>query len=200
MKALILTLMLGTAAEAQAAEFGHRVTIDARERPLERVLDDVRAAAGLEIHIDPDVREHLRPADLRVSLCLKDVPLRSALRTLAARKRLAVVRRGESIVLVRREATFALRVYDVRDLSVNVRDFPAPELGLSGARFVPPVEEAEGCPVTLVDIVKTCTGGRSWETEPAGQVYFFGGVLIVSQTPSIHAEIARLLHRVRRAN
>lgn len=206
--AALLVLMAATAAAQEATRetpkplqtlLAQRVTLDVREAPIETVVDAMRDASGLAIRIDPDVREQRAPEDLRVTLCLKDQPVRTVLRAALGRKRLAAVWHGSAVVVVPKEKTFALRFYDVRDLSFTLRDFPGPTLGLR--EFEEPWGPCPCCcdPDSLVDLVKLVTGGRSWEEEPTGRIHLVNGLLVVSQTPGVHSEIADLVRRFRKA-
>ncbi len=50
----------------------------------------------------------------------------------------------------------------------------------------------------LVELVRSTTGGRSWDDDPKAGVELVNGFLTVTQTKSVHEEIRSLLARLGR--
>lgn len=180
------------------------------EAPLVEVLDAIRDAADLEFVFSETVRD---PQELRVSVQLKGVRAISALRVVLGQLDLAaVLKASESIVeittkeaLERRTET---RVYDVADLNFRIPDMPGPRLEfepspepgrVGGVVFVMQDAPAEGLGgETLVEIIRSATGGRSWDENPNARILMTSsGLLLVTQSKPVHEEIGRLLDLLR---
>lgn len=48
----------------------------------------------------------------------------------------------------------------------------------------------------LVDLIRTQTGGRTWDTNPKAALSLHNGLLTVTQTPAVQREIEALLARL----
>jgi hypothetical protein len=48
----------------------------------------------------------------------------------------------------------------------------------------------------LVDLVRSSTGDRTWDTNPRASMTLRNGLLYVTQTPGVHREIEALLARL----
>lgn len=101
------------------------------------------------------------------------------------------------------------RVYDVRDLLVEVPDFDnAPQLGFRGSgggtgkpvsRPTPttqPTTDARA--VELAALVRRSIDPDTWEARPRA-VTPLAGQLVVTQTPDVHARVAEFLREMREA-
>jgi len=181
-----------------------RISVDLRESPLAPAIDYFREATGLNIVLTPAAAE--KDADAKVTLRVRDVSARAALRLLLRPRDLAVVWRDGALQVVPRgeaEAAVVLRMYDVRAHLVKVQDFSGPRMELVSPDSPNPMgikvdfdPEPRDPPVgedLLVELVKGNTGRRSWEENPAASITLANGVLVVSQTPAVHREIQALL-------
>jgi len=189
-----------------------KISLEFADAPLAEVLDFIRSFSGIDFFIDPKVREKVGDDQLKVSLKVKDVPLRSALRLILGTKNLtAVYREGVLVVVPKEEADkeVVLRIYDVRDLLMKIEDNAGPVIDLrppgqkGGTGGVPGVifDISEKPPLVteefIVEMVKKNCGGASWETNPNATVTLNNGLLMVSQTPRVHAEVLRLIGMLR---
>ncbi len=218
---LLLVLALASPAAAQSGEDEARkrlvdklntmrVTLDFNAAPLDDVISYLRDFSGLNIHVDNEVRQKYSEDQLRVSIKVKDLLLKSALKLVLSGKELAATFK-EGVLLVttkdRVAAATVTRVYDVRDLLFKIQDFPGPKVELMdpskggsglGASFT--VEEEQPSAITedfIVELLKTTTGERSWE-EAGASISLANGLLIVTQSRKVHQEVGRLLDLLRR--
>jgi hypothetical protein len=86
------------------------------------------------------------------------------------------------------------RTYDVRDITMPIQDFPAPEMGL-GERIPagrPPVREEPTSIDDLIDLIQNQVTPDKWETN-GFSIRQFKGTLIISATAEAHRAIRRLL-------
>ncbi len=181
-----------------------RTTVAFHETALEDAIDYFRELSGLTIVVDARIRE--RYPNTRVTLRLKDVSLKSALRlTLSPFDVGATFRDGALVILPKEELRrrVELRVYDVRDLLHKIRDFDGPKVelappgqGPSVVTSIPIEPEPRIGDDFLLELIRANTGGGSWESEGAS-VTVANGLLLVVQTKSVQGEVHRLLDGLR---
>ncbi len=185
-----------------------KISLDFSDAALPDVLDFVRSFSGIDFFIDPKVRERLNDEQMKVTMKVNDLPLRSALRLMLQGKGLtAVYREGVLVVVPKEEAEkdVALRIYDVRDLLMKIADNPGPVIELkppsqAGAGIAifdlnppqPPVD-----PEFILDMIKNNCGGASWEENRSASITFNNGLLMVNQTSRVHTEVARMIEKLR---
>ncbi len=175
-----------------------RITVDFRETPLADAIDYLRDATGLNFHLDPAVSG----SDARVTLKVKDLPVRSVLKlALAARGLQCGWKDGVLLVGPKTAAAMSTRIYDVRDLAVNLQDFPGPSMDLKKDAPGPivdwmPEPKPRMSEDFLVEMVRAGSGAAAWE-EAGASMNPAGGLLVVTQTEAAHREIASLLNRLR---
>jgi type II secretory pathway component GspD/PulD (secretin)/tetratricopeptide (TPR) repeat protein len=100
-----------------------------------------------------------------------------------------------------------LRMYEVRDLIRPIPEFPGRDINVSvtGGLFLPEedLEEREANVVTsdLLDtLIRNNIAPESWDDDPANSLRINEmGVMIVNQTPEVHAQIRELLTDLREA-
>jgi type II secretory pathway component GspD/PulD (secretin) len=100
-----------------------------------------------------------------------------------------------------------LRMYEVRDLIRPIPEFPGRDVNVSvsGGLFLPEedLEEREANVVTsdLLDtLIRNNISAESWDEDPANSLRINDmGVMIVNQTPEVHAQIRDLLMDLREA-
>jgi len=208
MKTILILAALLQADDPRKAEVvsrlnTQRVTLDFNAAPLDDVVAFLREFTAINFMIDPDVRTKLGEDELKVTFKAKDVRLGAALKLMG----LGAARREGVIVLGARaaEAPVVTRVYDVRDLGVRLTDFPGPRVDLRMNEPIPIVSctfcfaepEPRFRDEMLVELVRACTGDRSWDENPRADLHLANGMLFVAQTARTHAEVARLLDRLR---
>lgn len=164
--------------------------LDFEGMPLEEVVDFLQAEYKIPIQLDIRALDDvgLSP-DEQVSINVRNISLKSALRLVLDRYELTYVIRDEVLMITtpeEAEIQFRVCVYDVSDI------FPKQALDRrprSGADFNP-----------LVDILTYCIAYDTWaENGGAGYVRPLPpGLLVISQTQAVHEEIGALLAAIRR--
>ena len=186
-----------------------RITLDFNGARLDEVIAYVQEYSGLNFHLDSEARAKDLESGARVTIKLKDVTLKTALKLVLNPRDLGCVYRDGVIVIATkaRLGTEAVtRVYDVRDLMFPIRDFEGPRMelhppGSSKMGIIPFLSEEE--PVAtlnsefLVDLIRTSTGDRSWDDTSSSSITQMNGLLVVSQSKSVHDEVRRLLDLLR---
>ncbi len=164
--------------------------------PLREVARQIGRSAGISIltdnrHIDVNTAVNLELANLSALNVLELVLIQTGfVRQL----------RGGVIWITSKDRAEAnprllTRTYDVRDLTMPIQDFPAPDMGLGSDRtpqtLVPEREE----PTTtedLIDLIETSVSPEKWGSN-GYSIREFKGTLIVSATAEMHRAIRRLL-------
>ena len=98
-----------------------------------------------------------------------------------------------------------LKIYDVRDLTEDVADFPGPDLSLGGVSAAAPapnqphvvkaqvVTTSTPTAASIADMIKTRIRPDTWDAALGTSVEEMAGRLVVMQKPEIHALIQQLL-------
>ncbi len=187
-----------------------KITLDFTNAKLEEVIAYFQEYSGLNFHLDSDARAK-EGEDSKVTIKLKDVTLKTALKLILNPRDLACVYRDGVLLIASKAKLGSLtvtRVYDVRDLLFRLRDFAGPRVeltvpggagaALAGASFT--LEEEPKGELTeefLTDLIKTNTGERSWDDSSATSISQINGLLVISQSKPVHEEIRRLLDLLR---
>jgi len=200
--AMLAAAIFSTAAAQDRAPVTRRlesvkVTVDFQNASLSSVVDYFRDATGLDF-----VLHHALAADSRVTLRLKDVSLRTALKLALRGCGASAVLRDGVIVIGPRETLappMQTRLHDIRDLTFILRDFEGPTMEFAkkpgiwtdwDTGFCPPVLHEE----FFGDLVQFSTG-NVWEE--GASISMINGWLVVTQTSKIQEEIASFLNRMR---
>ncbi len=187
-----------------------RVSVDFQDMALEEALAFLSDFSGLNIVLDGEVTQKFSPDQLKVTLRVKDLLLKSCLKLLLNGRGLTATYRDGVLLVVPKEKVdqaVTLQIYDVRDLLVKLQDFPGPQVELvspgaqggllTGATFTleePKVVMSEDF---ILEMVKSNTGDRSWEENPNASISLANGMLVVSQSKRVHAEVKRFLQLLR---
>ncbi len=195
------------AQEIQGKLAHFKITLEFEDSPLIDVLDFIRDAAGIDIVVDPRVRE-ANPADeMRVTFKVRDLPLRSALKLLLETKGLTTtIRDGVLVVLAAADLDreVVTRIYDVRDLLLKIEDYQAPRIelkpagtGEAGIVLFLPENEPLFTEDTIVDQIRSSTAKGDWDANPKAAIQITDGRLVVTQSARVHREVAELLGGLR---
>ncbi len=188
-----------------------KITLDFNNAKLDEVIAYFQEYSGLNFHLDADVRTKEGEDPARITLKVKEISLKTALKLILNPRELGCVYR-DGVILITTKAKLGTqtvtRVYDVRDLLFRLRDFAGPRVeltvpggagaALAGASFT--LEEEPKGELTeefLLDLIKTNTGEQSWEDSSASSISQINGLLVISQTKPVHEEIRRLLDLLR---
>lgn len=196
---------------AMLLRLGDRVvSIDFDEKPLDEVLRYFAGLTDVNLAVSPALRQDRSEEELRITLNLHRVTVISALSIIVDLKSLGSVYRSGVIFLTTPKDARGkprLRVYPIGDLTVRIRDFPAPDIrlhasGEDGAfdAMFPHEEEGQehafADPEFIMDLITQNTGEETWDEE--GVRYSVNDrYLVIRQYPSVHREIADLLDLLR---
>ncbi|MCU0725543.1 MAG: hypothetical protein MUE73_07115 [Planctomycetes bacterium] len=215
--AVVLSSMPFERAEAAPKSLGEQmlllegrvVDLDFRDRTLDEVLKFFSDLTEVNLVISP-VLQNERPVDeLRVTLALSRVSVKTALTVICELKGLAAVyRHGVIMITTPKDARGKpqLRLYSIADLTVRIRDFPAPDIMLrpSGAENFGEIggkeeegqEHAFADPEFISELITANTGSGTWEDEGVS-ITANERHLVVRQYPTVHREIDSLLALLR---
>lgn len=209
MRASVMVLALAFPAAAQEGareetlhKLRHvRVTLDFREAPLEQVADYFRELAGINLVVDARVREK----NIRVTIRVDGITLNGALNLILKPHDCGVLFKDGVLQILPRDViadrTLKMELYDCRDILYPLRDFPGVEITLSAdgpGALVQEVPREAGGEMPIAELVRAHTGGKSWDENPRASCVLQNGILVVRQTPEVHAQIVRLLNLLRR--
>lgn len=185
-----------------------KLTVDFDQIRLSDALDFLRDASGLNIVVMPSAVA--KDADTLVRLKAKELPLKSILQLLLANRGLALTWRDGTLAVVpgdELQEAVTLKIYDVRSRLLKLQDHPGPRMELvspTSSQASPNVGvslfETEAKPIMdgdfMVDLIRSNTCGRSWDSNGKASITLVNGQLVVNQTASGHREIAALLRKL----
>ena len=183
-----------------------RLSIDFTNAKLEEAIAYFQEFSGLNFHLDASARAKDGEDVVRVTMKLKDVSMKTALKLILNPRDLGCVYRDGVIVVAAKSrlgSETVTRVYDIRDVLSTLQDFPGPKFeldkknpGLEFAPFLSDDPKATFTEESIMDLVKTSTGERTWEDAQAS-ISQVNGLLIVAQSKTVHEEVRRLLDLLR---
>ncbi|HVE42950.1 MAG TPA: hypothetical protein VNM14_23925 [Planctomycetota bacterium] len=183
-----------------------KVTVDFEDVRLPEAMDYLRDVTGLNLILMPKAME--KDGDSKIRLKVKDLSVKSVLKLMLSSRGLTVSWRDGALVVLPKEDlqdSTTMRMFDVRSLMVKLQDFAGPRMELVGPAngktagpiagvFVidepkPPLVDDD----MMITLIKENTGSGSWDSNPKAAISMQNGVLVISQTPSVHREIERLI-------
>ncbi len=178
-----------------------RVTLDFKDAPLDAVVDYLREISDVNMIVDARVRE----MDIRVTIKVNEISLKSVFGlVLRPRDCGTMFRDGVLQILPLKDIhdrTIRMEIYDCRDILYPIQDFPGVDISLDGGGpgvLIQDTGLAGGGEMPIAELVRTHTGGGSWDENPRASCAMQNGLLVVKQTPEVHAQIIRLLNMLRR--
>lgn len=187
----------------------YQLTMDFQEAPFEEVIEYLRLATNVNIVLDPAVTRERAPEEMRVTLKVRDLPAINALKLLLDINKLDYILENNVLLVtttdVRQRKPYA-RLYDIRDLLFEVRDFPGPDISLNsgdgeggvGAIFGDDSGGGDDLtqPDVIVDILRENTGVGTWD-DGTTSIQSVSGLLVVRQSEEVHREVERMLNLLR---
>jgi len=198
-----------TAEEARVRNLLSSVKIspDFEEEPLQDVTDFLHNISGINFVVTRAVTDELSDAELDVSLSVEDISMANALDLITGLKGL-VWRVEDSVVKITTATDVSgdvyLELYNVRDLTTPIVDYPGEEIYLEGSTgfetfddFGDELDEPEPAIQAdrLVQLIQDNILRGSWDF-PAS-IEPREGVLIVMQTREVHRMIREMLDDLR---
>jgi len=188
-----------------------RVTVDFTNTPMEEAVAYLRDYTSINIVIDAEVSKNQTEEQLKVTLRVKDLLLKSVLKLMLTSRELTAMYKDGVVLIVpkgRIDKAVSLQLYDVRDLLVKIQDFAGPKVELvspskggggplTGATFMLEEPRSTITEEFITEMVKQNTGDRSWDENPNASISLTNGVIVVSQSKRVHEEIKRFLNLLR---
>lgn len=188
-----------------------KISLDFKDTNLSEVIDFLHEVTGINFVLSKSVQEKARSGELKVDIKLEDLPLRTALKLLLNLNDLTLVyKKGVLMVETKEErgAELDMKLYDVKDLLMKIRDFPGPSLELASGEgdgagpttgIVEPDESTHPFddPEALVNIIRNATGGDSVWGKDGVSIAISNGLLVVVHSSAIHKEIQELIVSLR---
>lgn len=184
------------------------IDMDYDEVAFGSVVEDITRQTGLNIIIDQQVIEDCE--DEEISLSLRGLTVKNALEIVCEFVEMKYTFRYGVIFITSPERAYqgatVLKIYDVRDLTFKIKDFAGTRIRLrgndtgGGGGVIFEDEEEEFEPVSvddLEDMIPDAVSPDSWDENPDAMILQVAGMLLVRQTPEVHAEIQRLLSQLR---
>lgn len=186
-----------------------RIDVSFDETAFVEAVNFIKNRAGIGIVVDPRVLSDVE--DELITLSLRNASVKSVLDIMLDFLELRYTFRHGVIWITSPEEAFrgitVVRIYDVRDITMRIRDFPGTRIRLrgndGGGAGGGPIFEDEDPPAEpievaeLLDLIPQFTGGDSWETNPDATITQIMGLLVVRQSPEVHREVAQLLAQLR---
>jgi type II secretory pathway component GspD/PulD (secretin) len=188
-----------------------RISVDFKDQTLDDALGFLRDFSGLNLVVDAEVYTKVSEDQLKVTLRVKDLLLKSTLKLMLNARELTATYKDGVILIVPKskvDKAVTLQIYDVRDLLVKIPDFVGPKVELvsptagaggplAGAQFTIDEPRSTITEDFITEMVKSNTGDRSWDENPNASITLANGMLIVSQSGRVHGEIKRLINLLR---
>ena len=183
-----------------------RVTLDLRDAPAAQAIAELCRLSGVNLVLDGELRAAGRLDDARVTLEVTEIPCRSALALVLDFLDLAACfRHGVLLITTPEKARGALTllIYDVRDLTAPLAEFPGPRMELPSGGGMESTDglfndTTESDAPTTEEIVTVLRDALGDELEAGGaSVVQIGGQLVVRQSSEGHRRIAALLAELR---
>jgi type II secretory pathway component GspD/PulD (secretin) len=188
-----------------------RLTVDFKDNTLDEALNFIRDFSRLNIVVDSEVAQKATPEQLKVTLRVKDLLLKSCLKLMLNSRELTAIYQNGVILVVpkgRGDRQVELQIYDVRDLLAKLQDFAGPRVELVspsksgggplvGATFTIDEPHTIISEDFILEMIKVNTGDRSWDENQGTSVTLTRGMLIISQSRRVHGEIKQFINLLR---
>ena len=183
------------------------VSVNFDETPVKAIVEHLGVLTGVNIILGPALVQEGDPDLIRVSLRLVKVTARQVLEFVAEDRGLGIgFKSGVLTLTTAKDARGkpVLRLYLLSDITMAIRDFPAPDLMLhpAGAELKPE-EETETKPAfseadDILRILKDTVGTGTWEDEGISATVMKEW-LVVRQYEEVQRQIAQVLALLRSA-
>ena len=153
-----------------------RVSVDFNNQTLEEALSFLRDFSGLNIVVDAEVYKSQSEDQLKITLKVKDLLLKSVLKLMLSSRELTAMYKDGVVLIIPKgkiDKSVTLQLYDVRDLLVKLQDFAGPKVELvspqkggggplTGATFTLEEPRSTITEEFITDMVKQNTGDKRW--------------------------------------
>src|SRR5262245_65470867 len=188
-----------------------RVSVDFANQTLEQAISFLRDFSGVNIVVDAEVYKSQSEDQLKITLKVKDLLLKSVLKLMLSSRELTAMYKEGVVLIVPKgkiDKAVTLQLYDVRDLLVKIQDFAGPKVELVtpqkggtgplvGGVFTLEEPHTVMTEEFITDMIKQNTGDKTWDENPNATMSLTNGVLVVSQSRRVHEEIKRFINLLR---
>ena len=177
---------------------------------LEDVFNDIQERTGVAVTIDRKSAAEVDLDDIEITMKLYDVSAYDLLMTIARQSEMRILFKYGMVWLVTPEHYYdgrnVVKIYDVRDIVMPIRDFPGIKIRLEGnstgntVKWEPEDDfkiERIGDVSDLEEIIPEFAAAKSWDENPGASIQQLGGMLIIRQSPEAHVEIMKFLSMIR---
>ncbi len=194
-------------------QLDRRVTFEFVDTPLEEAINFLQTLTKVNMILDPAAFSGGGDAQVPITLKVSDMELGLALKWILRLAELDYTLKNEAVFISTPEnlaGEVDLKIYDVRDLTESITQFPGPEIvigagtaGGSGAGGIGGILTAESSGGTmfeassLAEMIQTRIKPDSWAAEFGTSIEDRDGRLVVMQRPEIHRLIDQLLRSLR---
>jgi len=185
------------------------ISLDFRDASLNDVVDFIRSTKSMNIVVDPQVTSDFESEGRTVNLQVEELNLGDAVNILMRFHNLTYTYRNKVLFITTQEGALGdavMRLHDVRDLTRKLENFKGPDLELKSGDSMgaaPPMFEEDTMmedPIdvsSIQDMIREAVSPDSWDQGDYRMTQIHG-MLLVSHTPEIHREIAKLLDDLRK--
>ncbi len=171
---------------------------------VNEVIKDIAKKCRITIVFDKKALEGLSADERKITLELADIKASNALNIVVDQIGLyKAYKNGVLYITTKEKAEGATvtKTYDVRDITVKIKDFPAPKLRLrgedeDGARLVPYIPDDED-EVETEDIVEMIEDSIEADWGGKATVKIVKGQLIITAPRTVHKKVNNLLDQLR---
>jgi Flp pilus assembly secretin CpaC len=194
---------------AKLANETFEVDYGAEGKALPDIVKDIRSQKSMNILIDPEIDSAKLEEPVRLTLSRQS--LGTALKTILDQLDLAMTFRNDVLHITTREKALGKpipQVYEVRDLTVSLPNFKAPNLNLrvgqagEQAKVAIAGENLESTQETtidrLVDLIQENVAKGTWGTIEGFALTPSSGQIVATTTPEIHQQLKKFLDELRR--
>ncbi|HHN45984.1 MAG TPA: hypothetical protein ENN09_00955 [Planctomycetes bacterium] len=207
----------GMASQVEAAweqdirrKLDKRVSFEFVQTPLSEAVQFLQNLTKVNMILDPVALQEV--ADAPITLRVSQMKLELALDWILRLAGLQYMLKDNAIFISKPDrltADIVLRIFDVRDLTMKVQNFPGPDFaldlgtsafgqsGLGGIQLITAEEEDAVTAESLADMIQNKINPESWSPDLGTSIELSGGKLIVMQRPEVHRMIDKLLASLR---
>ena len=191
----------------QAIERGleQRITVDFQELEIQEVVEFLQRNTDINFVLDPRVvAAGLVPP---FSMQLDNITIASVLEFIMLQTDLRYTLEGQAVYISNPEGLRGdvfMRVYDIRDLTLGLTQFPGPNLNIpepggEGTTLIPEVEADDTQEIDdFIEIISEVVEPETWGNTIQGSgLDEWNGALVVTTTENIHVQVEELLRTLR---
>lgn len=186
-------------------KLSRRVSFEFVDTPLEEALTFLNSLSKVNIILDPKVAAE-GAGRIPINLKVSEMDMSTALTWILRLAQLEFDLRNQAVFITKKSelaSNVELEIYDVRDLTATVTDFPGPRIELGVAAQGAPVNPFQqqqavqtlAAPDLAQLIQERLLAGDF--ADPAASIEESGGKLVVMQRPEVHEKIRRILQSFR---